>query len=71
MKTLLDIDTDLMEKLLRETGTKVKKEAVVTAIKAYLDARRREKLAELIGNYELGCTAEDLERMREDGQSRH
>jgi Arc/MetJ family transcription regulator len=71
MKTLLDIDSDLMEKLLRETGTTVKKEAVVTAIKAYLDARRREKLAELIGNYELSYTAEDLERMREDDQSRH
>jgi len=71
MKTLLDIDSDLMEKLLRETRTKVKREAVVTAIKAYLDARRREKLAELIGNYELSYTAEDLERTREDDQSRH
>ena len=71
MKTLLDIDSDLMEKLLREAGTKVKKEAVVTAIKAYLDARRREKLADLIGNYEMSYTAEDLERMREDDQRRH
>lgn len=39
--------------------------------KPFNDARRREKLAELIGNYELTNTAEDLERMREDDPSHH
>ncbi len=71
MKTLLDIDSGLMEKLLEAAGTRVKKTAVVTAIKSYIEARKREQLADLVGNYEFGYSAEDLERMREDGQGRH
>ena len=71
MKTLLDIDAALMETLLETAGTRVKKEAVVTAIKAFIEARKRERLADLIGNYEFGYSAEDLERMRDDGQGRH
>ena len=67
MKTLLDIDNDLMEKLLQTVGTRVKKEAVVTAIKSFLKMKKRDQVAEMIGNYEFGYTSEDLERMREDG----
>jgi hypothetical protein len=29
--------------------------------------KKREQLAEIIGKYEIGCTPEDLARMREDG----
>ena len=71
MKTLLDIDKDLMDKLLRAVGTTVKKEAVVTAIKSYLETKKRDQLAELIGSYEFGYTGEDLERMRDDGKGHH
>lgn len=67
MKTLLDIDKDLMDELLRATGTTVKKEAVITAIKSYLDMKKRVQLADLIGNYPFGYSNEDLERMRNDG----
>jgi Arc/MetJ family transcription regulator len=67
LKTLLDIDNDLMEKLLQSTGTKVKKEAVVMAIKSFLKMKKREQLTEMIGKYKIGCTPEDLEKMREDG----
>jgi hypothetical protein len=56
-----------MAELLREANTKVKKEAVVLAIKTFLDVRRREKLVSLIGNYEFGYTLEGLEEMRENG----
>jgi len=71
MKTLLDIDDDLMAQLLDTAGTKTKKEAVVTAIQTYLEMKRREQLAAMIGNYPFGYTPEDLEKMREDGQCRH
>jgi len=71
MKTLLDIDAVLMKELLENAGTRVKKEAVVTAIKSFIEAKKREKLADLIGNYEFGCSVEDLQRMREDGSPRH
>ena len=67
MKTLIDIQDDLMQELLKEADTSVKKEAIVLAIKTFLDVRRRERLASLLGNYDFGYTQEDLEEMRRDG----
>ena len=67
MKTLLDIQDDLMNELLKEADTRVKKEAVVLAIKTFLKVKRREKLASLIGNYEFGYSLGELEEMRKDG----
>lgn len=67
MKTLIDIQDDLMQELLKEAKVKTKKEAVTTAIKTYLNVKKRQRLASLIGNYEFGYTAQDLEKMRADG----
>jgi len=67
MRTLIDIEGELMEDLLKETKAKTKKEAVITAIETYLNLKRRERLASLIGNYDFGYTTQDLERMRADG----
>jgi Arc/MetJ family transcription regulator len=67
MKTLIDIQDDLMSELLKAANTKVKKEAVILAIKTFLDAKRREKLAALIGDYKFGYSLRDLEEMRDDG----
>jgi Arc/MetJ family transcription regulator len=66
MRTLIDIESELMEDLLEETKARTKKEAIVTAIKTYLNLKRREKLASLIGNYDYGGSAEGLEKMRAD-----
>ena len=46
---------------------RVKKDAIILAIKTFLDVRRREKLAALIGNYDFGYSLKDLEEMRKDG----
>ena len=67
MRSLIDIQDDLLEDLLKESGTTVKKEAIILAIKTFLDVRRREKLAALIGNYDFGYSLKDLEEMRKDG----
>ena len=67
MRTLIDIQDDLLEDLLKESGTTVKKEAIILAIKTFLDVRRREKLAALIGNYDFGYSLKNLEEMRKDG----
>ena len=48
-------------------NTSVKKDAIILAIKTFLDVRRREKLAGLIGNYDFGYSLKDLEKMRKDG----
>ena len=49
MRTLIDIQDDLMDDLLKEANTTVKKEAIHLAIRTFLDVKRREKLAALIG----------------------
>jgi len=67
MRTLIDIQDDLLEDLLKESGTTIKKEAIILAIKTFLNVRRREKLAALIGNYDFGYSLKDLEKMRKDG----
>jgi Arc/MetJ family transcription regulator len=66
MKTLIDIQDELMNALLKETKSNTKKEAITIAIKTYLNLKRRERLASLIGSYEFGYTQEDLDRMRSD-----
>ena len=67
MRTLIDIQDDLMNQLLKEAKTGVKKEAVTLAIKTFIAVKRREKLAALIGNYDFGYSLKELERMRSDG----
>ena len=66
MRTLIDIQDDVMNELLRQAETTVKKEAIMLAIKTFLEVRRREKLASLLGNYRFGYTLEQLEKMREN-----
>jgi Arc/MetJ family transcription regulator len=67
MRTLIDIQDDLMDRLLKEAKTGVKKEAVTLAIKTFIDIKRRERMSELIGNYDFGYSLTDLDRMRSDG----
>jgi len=66
MRTLIDIKDELINDLLKETGSTTKKEAITIAIETYLNLRRREKLAALIGNYNFAYDQKDLERMRSD-----
>lgn len=67
MRTLIDIDDNLMNTLLKEADTSVKKEAIVKAIQSFIDMKRRERLAALIGNFEFGYSLEELREMRTDG----
>lgn len=66
MRTLIDIQDELIKDLLRETRAKTKKGAIVIAIESYLSQKRREALASLIGNYDFGYNLEELEEMRKD-----
>ncbi len=66
MRTLIDIQDDLLADLLKEAQTSVKKDAIVLAIKTFLDVRRREKLSDLIGNYDFGYSLKELEEMRKE-----
>ncbi len=67
MRIALDIDAELLEKVVKTTGASSKKKAIEIAIKEFLRARCREELSELIGNYEeFALTLEELKRMRSE-----
>ena len=67
MRTTLDIDAELIEKVVKTTGASSKKKAIEIAMKEFLRAKRRKELSDLIGNYEeFEVTLKDLEKMRKD-----
>ena len=65
MRTTLDIDAELIEKVVKTTGARSKKKAIEIAMKEFLRTKRRKELSDLIGNYEeFEVTLKDLEKMR-------
>ena len=65
MRTTLDIDAELVERVMKTTGARSKKEAIGIALREFLRTKHRNELSGLIGNYEeFGITLRDLERMR-------
>jgi len=67
MRTTLDIDAELIEKVVKTTRARSKKKAIEIAMREFLRAKRREELSDLIGNYEgFGVTLKDLRKMRKD-----
>lgn len=67
MRTTIDIDNDLLKKVMEKSGAKSKKNAIVTAMKVYLRLKRREELKNLIGNYdEFNLDLKDLRKMRNE-----
>jgi Arc/MetJ family transcription regulator len=67
MRTTLDIDAELIEKVVKTTGAPSKKKAIEIAMKEFLRTKRRKELSELIGNYEeFGVTLRDLKKMRKE-----
>jgi Arc/MetJ family transcription regulator len=67
MRTTLDIDAELIEKVVKTTGARSKKKAIEIAMREFLRAKHRKELSDLIGNYEgFGATLKDLRKMRKD-----
>jgi Arc/MetJ family transcription regulator len=67
MRITLDIDSDLLEQVLRTTEAPSRSEAVEIAMKEFLRTRCREGLSKLIENYEeFDLTLKELEKMRID-----
>lgn len=65
MRITLDIDSDLLEEILRTTEAPSRSKAIEMAMREFLRTRHREGLNKLIGNYEeFDFTLEELERMR-------
>jgi Arc/MetJ family transcription regulator len=67
MKTTIDIPDDALREVLRNTGAKTKREAVLTAIEEFNRRRRLAKLSSRFGSFERFMSNDELERLREEG----
>ena len=67
MKTTIDIPEKDLKEVMKNTGAKTKREAIVTAVQKFNKRKRLEVLAErLHGAMPNFMTQEDLKVMRED-----
>jgi Arc/MetJ family transcription regulator len=65
MKTTIDIPDGTLEEVMRFTGAKTKREAVVTAVERFNRLKRLEKLnARVRGRFRDFMTQADLKAMR-------
>jgi Arc/MetJ family transcription regulator len=66
MRTTLDIDRRLLDEAVQVLDVPTMREAIETALRESIQARRRAQLVASLGTFDLRLTAEDLEQQRED-----
>jgi len=66
MKTTIDIPTEELEELIRQTKAKTKKEAVVKAVMDFNRRRRLAQVAKLLGTFKDFMTPEELQQTRKE-----
>jgi Arc/MetJ family transcription regulator len=67
MRTTIDINGDLIFEVMKISGIKTKKKAVLVALREYLRYKKIEELKLLIGNYDsFDLNLEDLKKMRDE-----
>lgn len=64
MKTSIDIPDDILEDAIRYSNASTKREAVVTAMRDYVQRRRMAELVKHAGTCPDMVTVEELERLR-------
>jgi len=66
MRSTIEIDERLIEKAMKLTKAKTKKEVVNISLEHLVMEKRRERLKEKLGNFPLKLTQKDLEKLREN-----
>jgi Arc/MetJ family transcription regulator len=66
MKTTIDIPDQELQEVMRHTGARTKREAVVTAIAEFNRRQRAQELVARFGTFDDFMTQEELRRMREE-----
>ncbi len=64
MRTLIEIDENLMKEVLKISKEKTKKGAITKAMEEYIKMKRREELKNMIGSYDFPLTLKELEKIR-------
>ena len=68
MKTTIDIPENELQEVIKYTGAKSKKEAVVYAIRDFNKRHQLAEVAKILGTFDDFMTQDDLKKMREDGK---
>lgn len=66
MRTTIDINKELLDKALKLSKIRTKKELINLSLKEYVRKIRLKNLKNRIGNYDLTIDVEDLEEGRKD-----
>lgn len=66
MKTTIDIPEKELQEVIKYTGAKTKKDAVVYAIRDFNKRHRLAEIAKILGTFDDFMTQDDLKKMRED-----
>lgn len=66
MRTTLDINRELLDEAVQVLAVPTMREAIETALRESIQARRRRQLVSALGTFDLCLTAEELEQQRED-----
>ena len=64
MKTTIDIPENELKEVIKHTGAKTKRDAVVHAVKDFNRRQRLKKLSNILGTFKDFMTQEDLKEMR-------
>ena len=64
-RTTVDIDEKLLERAFAVSDERTKKALIEASLREYVRTRARERLREMLGNFELELTYEELMKLRE------
>jgi len=71
MKTIIDIDNDLIEKAMKVSGTGTKKETVKIALEELIKLKLRQRLKQMAGSGILNISLEELKAIRAGRAKKH
>jgi Arc/MetJ family transcription regulator len=71
VKTLIDIDEDVLKKAMKISGTRTKKETVNRALEELIKAQLRSQLKEMAGSGAVTSSREELRKLRKKREIVH
>ena len=71
MKTLVDINEDILKEAIKVSEARTKKEAITLALEELVKSRLRQKLKGLAGSGIIETKLPDLKRMRQRREKGH
>lgn len=65
-KTTVIIDDELLDKAMKASGARTKRQAITTALVELIRRKNLEALREEAGTYDLALSPEELEKLRNE-----